>query len=222
MSKAVVITSGSVEHTMEIGRAIALAAEPGDVIAVDGELGAGKTQLVRGMAMGLGIGPERVSSPTFVISHEYEPEDAALPVLVHVDAYRLAGPGDLDSIGWGEGGQELRDGAIVAIEWAQRVMPALGDDLLHVQIVHAPGGRRLTITPYGNWKTRALTLTQTPHNPKVAKPHPKCPICSTPITDAGALPFCSERCKQVDLNRWFDGRYLVSRPIQHTDLEEEV
>ena len=216
MTVSVVVESNSVEQTMAVGQAIARAAQPGDIIALDGELGAGKTQLVRGMATALDIDPYQVASPTFVISHEYEPEDESLPVLVHVDAYRLTGPGDLDTIGWGEDGHELRDGAIVAIEWAERVADGLGDDLLNVHIEHTDIGRRLTLTPQGPWQQRDLQVMQDAPD----KPKTKCSICGAAATDPAVFPFCSERCRKIDLGRWFDGRYLVSRPIEQADLEE--
>lgn len=153
------IESRSVADTMAVGEAIARVAKPGDIIALDGELGAGKTQLVRGLARGLGLDPHHVASPTFVIAHEYEPPEADAPdapVLVHIDAYRLTGPGDLDTIGWGEDGQETRDGAIVAIEWASRIASALGDDLLRVTLEHTDAGRRITLIPQGNWQQRTI------------------------------------------------------------------
>jgi len=73
VSRALCVHSASVAQTIALGRAIGEAAQARDVIALHGELGSGKTQLVRGLAQGLGLDPRQVSSPTFVISHEYLP-----------------------------------------------------------------------------------------------------------------------------------------------------
>eukprot|EP00752_Nemacystus_decipiens_P016090 g14386.t1 len=138
----------------------------GDLIALQGELGAGKTQLVRGLAQGLGLSPRLVSSPTFVMVQEYEPppEDSArggktmVPVLVHIDAYRIHSPDELESIGWSGHGDELREGAVVAIEWAKLIRPALGEDLLWVEIEHCPSGRQITLTASGAWRDKMQGL----------------------------------------------------------------
>lgn len=165
MSSAARLWSGSEAATIALGEAIGRAAREGDVIALHGELGAGKTQLVRGIAAGMGLSPRQVSSPTFVISHEYLPDDAAQGhdaggglVLVHIDAYRLTGPDDLGTIGWSGDGGELREGAVIVIEWAERVAGALGADVLHLTLEHADAGRRITLEPGGVWSGRGLGL----------------------------------------------------------------
>lgn len=101
--------------------ALASQLQPGDIVALHGPLGAGKTCFVRGLARGLGLNPKAVSSPTFVICQEYERDHRVR--LAHIDAYRLAGPDDLDSIGW----DELLESpnTIIAIEWPERVERAI-------------------------------------------------------------------------------------------------
>lgn len=91
--------SRGVPQTMALAALIGQHAQAGDLIALIGGLGAGKTQFVRGLAQGLRIAPQRVSSPTFVIVREYE-GPAEAPLLVHIDAYRLNSLADLNSIGW--------------------------------------------------------------------------------------------------------------------------
>lgn len=157
--------SDSVEATMAVGRAIANSFRPGDLVGLIGDLGAGKTQMVRGMAGGLHIRPNRVSSPTFVFLHEYPPDEespenghAGSPVLAHVDAYRLSGTDDLASIGWDGDGQELRRGAVLVVEWADRIADALGDDWLEVRLQHSDTGRRITLSPHGLWHARMAAL----------------------------------------------------------------
>ncbi len=157
--------SNSVEATMAVGGAIAKSFRPGDLVGLIGDLGAGKTQMVRGMAGGLGITPNRVSSPTFVFLHEYPPDeklpggnDTTTPVLAHVDAYRLSGTEDLASIGWDGDGRELRRGAVLVVEWADRITDALGGDWLEVRLEHDDAGRRVTLSPHGDWCARMATL----------------------------------------------------------------
>jgi tRNA threonylcarbamoyladenosine biosynthesis protein TsaE len=152
--------SDSVEATVALGRAIARSFKPGDLVGLIGELGAGKTQMVRGMAGGLHITPSRVSSPTFVFLHEYHPDedDEGTPVLAHVDAYRLSGTDDLASIGWDGDGQELRHGAVLVVEWADRITDALGKDWLEVRLEHNDTGRRITLSPHGGWCARMAAL----------------------------------------------------------------
>ncbi len=154
------IESHSVEQTMAIGKAVAEQAQPGDLVALIGELGAGKTQFVRGMAMGLNIDPSRVSSPTFVFLQEYDSTDADAPVLAHVDAYRLSGSDDLATIGWEGDGEELRSGAILVVEWADRIPDALGNDYLEVRITHDGDGRTLTFRSFGKWDAHMQELRQ--------------------------------------------------------------
>ena len=156
----IVIESGSVEQTMAVGTAVAEVARPGDLVALIGELGAGKTQFVRGMAAGLNIEPMRVSSPTFVFLQEYDPVDSAggSMVLAHVDAYRLAGTDDLASIGWEGDAEELRRGAVLVVEWADRIAGALGEDWLEVRLVHNGDGRTITTSPHGKWADRMPVL----------------------------------------------------------------
>jgi len=167
------IQSTSVEATMQVGEAIGSCATPGDIIALQGELGAGKTQLVRGIAQGLGLDPRQVSSPTFVMVQEYEPpppeeeengqekgDRPFIPVLVHIDAYRIRSPDELESIGWAGHGEELRDGAVIAIEWAKLIRPALGDDLLWIEIEHAPEGRQFLCSAIGAWQAKMQLLSQ--------------------------------------------------------------
>ncbi len=157
---AIQLSAHSVEQTMAIAGIVAKAARPGDLIGLVGELGAGKTQFVRGLAVGLGISSRQVSSPTFVFLQEY-PVDEADPdalVLTHIDAYRLNGPGDLATIGWEGEGQELRRGAVLAVEWADRIEHALGLDWLKITLEHTDTGRAITLSPRGVWRDKMPLL----------------------------------------------------------------
>lgn len=114
-----VVQTNSVEETLAFGRAFAARLRRGDCVALVGDLGAGKTALARGIALGLGLKEEKlVSSPTFVLVQEYPTE----PRLFHIDLYRLAHPElELADLGLDE---MLQDG-IVLIEWADRATKAL-------------------------------------------------------------------------------------------------
>ena len=141
--------------TAAVGEALGRLLRAGDVLALEGELGAGKTSLVRGVAAGLGVDPAGVASPTFVRLVEHEPAAGDGPWLVHVDAWRMHGPDELDDLGWGP---ELLAGSVVAVEWASRVAEALPADRVEVALGHAPdGGRTLGIGGAGARTARVLS-----------------------------------------------------------------
>jgi tRNA threonylcarbamoyladenosine biosynthesis protein TsaE len=94
-----------------------------------GELGAGKTVFVKGLAEGLGLDPDLVSSPTFVLAHQYP--SLASCTLHHVDLYRLESASELESMGFFE---LVRAGALVAVEWGDRFADELPGDRLEVHI----------------------------------------------------------------------------------------
>lgn len=117
----------SVEETREVGRELSLLLGPGSVVRLSGPLGAGKTELVRGLAEGLGILPGEVASPTFALVHEYGPEGRP-PLLVHVDLYRLLDDDRLVSAVDGLGLEEAREeGAVVVVEWPEGLPSSRGD-----------------------------------------------------------------------------------------------
>ena len=105
------------------------------MVLLAGDLGAGKTAFVKGLAAGLGISPDEVTSPTFTLVHEYR--DGRLP-LVHVDLYRLE-RADLSDIGLDA---ELADTGITAVEWSERLSPDV-QGAIRVLIQDAGGDRRL-------------------------------------------------------------------------------
>ena len=108
------VTLHSEEETERLGRAIAGIAEPGMVIGLIGTLGAGKTRLVRAIAENLGVDPTAISSPTFVLIHEYE---GTMPIF-HFDVYRLGSPGEFEDLGAADYWQA---GGLCLVEWADRV-----------------------------------------------------------------------------------------------------
>jgi tRNA threonylcarbamoyladenosine biosynthesis protein TsaE len=113
-------TTASQTETEQLAARLAPLLRGGDVVTLEGPLGAGKTCFVRGLARGLHIDTKQVSSPTFVISQEYAGENA--PTLIHMDAYRFHGVDELESVGWEE---MVSSQSIIAIEWPSRIEPAL-------------------------------------------------------------------------------------------------
>jgi tRNA threonylcarbamoyladenosine biosynthesis protein TsaE len=109
-----IITTQSELETAAAGRALAGRLTAGSVVLLFGELGAGKTAFVRGLAEGLGIPPSEVSSPTFTIVQEYR--GGRLP-LFHADLYRLDDPREVDELGL----DEIAAGGVLAIEWADKL-----------------------------------------------------------------------------------------------------
>ena len=143
-------------ETVALGRRIGRAARAGDCVALVGELGAGKTQLAKGMAEGLGAASAReVTSPTFVLCHEYI--GGRIP-FYHLDAYRLRSAADLVAIG----SDEMLDGdGLAALEWADRAAEALPDEYLEVRLeVVGETSRRLTLSARGPRGERLLAAVR--------------------------------------------------------------
>lgn len=110
-----VLTSSSLKQTMACAAELARELQPGDFVAMEGDLGAGKTQFVRGLVAALGGDPHAVSSPTFVLLNIYP--TARLKVF-HLDAYRLSSVEDMETIGFSE---LLEQGGVVVVEWWQKI-----------------------------------------------------------------------------------------------------
>ncbi len=110
------------------------------IIAISGDLGAGKTTLAQAICRGAGVG-EHVTSPTFALVQQYE---GARARVYHLDLYRLESAKDLVNLGWDD---IMRDDAIVLIEWPERAEGRVPDDALHVELEHHPTdpGRRLLL-----------------------------------------------------------------------------
>lgn len=134
--------SNSPAETENLGAALAERLKPGTVVAFSGDLGAGKTAFVRGMARGLGIS-ERVTSPTFTIVNEYE--GGRLP-LFHFDMYRLGSSDELFDIGWED---YLVRGGVCAVEWSENVSDAMEGDCIRVDIRRGAHDNQRLITIEG-------------------------------------------------------------------------
>ena len=131
-----------------VAAALAGALPPQACLALDGDLGAGKTTLVKALAAAAGIDPATVVSPTFGLIHLHDLA-AGHPAgrLVHADLYRLSGPADLDELGWDE---LLSAPGWLAVEWPSRAGPALPADRLDVTIgIEGPTERTLSFAARG-------------------------------------------------------------------------
>ncbi|TWS19178.1 tRNA (adenosine(37)-N6)-threonylcarbamoyltransferase complex ATPase subunit type 1 TsaE [Tsukamurella asaccharolytica] len=130
-----------VEDTEALGRELAGQLAAGDLVILDGPLGAGKTALTRGIAAGLGVSG-RVSSPTFIIAREHRPGESGGPGMVHVDAYRLGGLDELDAL---DLDTDLED-CVVVVEWGEGVAERLADRHLMIRLRRAEGSDVRTAT----------------------------------------------------------------------------
>jgi len=147
------ITTARPEETEALGARLGRAARGGELLGLMGDLGAGKTCLVRGLAEGLGADPEAVHSPTFVIATEYR--GGRLP-LHHIDLYRLEPPlADalfLRELLYGTG--------VAAVEWFERLLPAAGDEFLLVTLRAGTGDMRsIRLEAHGPRHTEWLRAT---------------------------------------------------------------
>jgi tRNA threonylcarbamoyladenosine biosynthesis protein TsaE len=132
--------SYSPAETESIAAAVAARLRGGECIALIGELGAGKTQFVRGLARGLGGDTRLVSSPTFVLLNVYP---GGRLTVYHLDAYRIGGPEDFEGIGFAE---LLEQGGVVVVEWATRIQALLPARRIDITIeATGPTDRRIDV-----------------------------------------------------------------------------
>lgn len=121
-------SSFSQNDTFDIAFHLADDAQPGLILAMDGDLGAGKTVFAKGYALGLGI-EEPITSPTFTLIHEYT--TGRLP-FYHFDVYRLSGPEEMYTLGWEE---YFFGGGVCLIEWARRIEELIPEDAIWIDIL---------------------------------------------------------------------------------------
>lgn len=151
--------------TDQFAKELAAALAPGIVVGLIGDLGSGKTRLVRNCAIALGADPERINSPTFVLIQEYS---ARIP-LFHFDTYRLRSPIDFPDLGPEE---YFRPDAICFVEWADRVLEWLPEDLLRIELeILGPQRRRLRLHADGPAARQVLARLRQTDSPGSAAPH---------------------------------------------------
>lgn len=133
----------SVEETWEVAREVAATLARGDILCLEGDLGAGKTTFTQGLAAALGVGG-RVTSPTFCIVQEHTARtaDAPVPLLVHMDLYRLHGEDDVLAVGWED---YLSRGAVLVVEWPERAGSLIPPGARRIVFRHLDGEERRSI-----------------------------------------------------------------------------
>jgi tRNA threonylcarbamoyladenosine biosynthesis protein TsaE len=243
MLSAIHLLTTSPQATHALGQTLARVVRPGDVLGLDGPMGAGKTHLVRGLADGLGMDVRQVSSPTYTIAQEYRApaHRPSVPPLVHIDAYRLSGSEDVQSAGI----DACIDGdAVVICEWTDRLAPFLPAGTIHARLAIEPTGpdeRRFRLIAPELWAERdgwhllaqfadpdvgpdAATDSADGSGAQASIMPTPCPVCGSVRRTASAAnlgPFCSSRCRMADLSAWITGRYAIGgRP--DTDEDDDA
>jgi tRNA threonylcarbamoyl adenosine modification protein YjeE len=150
MSGSWTLDLADADATRRLGAAVGAALEPGLVVALSGDLGAGKTALAKAATAAQGaVEEDDVSSPTFVLAVDYP---GRVPIL-HVDAYRLDSAAAFETLGFGP--LERLDQAVL-LEWPEKVPGALPDDRLEVALSHADPGRKASLNARGPRSRAAL------------------------------------------------------------------
>ena len=134
------LISNSPQRTIQLGREIGTSLKGGEVIALVGPLGSGKTHLIKGIAAGLGLSDtDQVSSPTFVLVNEYTGPDIRLDIY-HIDAYRLDSAAEFEKLGFDD---LCYPGSVVLIEWADKVRAVLKNiDCIDIELSHISENKR--------------------------------------------------------------------------------
>jgi len=201
--------------TGALGAGFAMLLEGGDVVTLAGDLGAGKTTFVRGVAAGLGVDERAVSSPTFVIVNRYAARGGRVEAVTHVDAYRLHGEDELDNVGWDvvmrEGG--AAPGTVMFVEWAERIAGAMPAECAAVTIESVGAtARRFVFELPERWRSRSAFERFELEPPR------RCPRTGAWVAPGSATyPFVDERARGSDLFGWMTERYRVERPLDETD-----
>ncbi|MEM7755103.1 MAG: tRNA (adenosine(37)-N6)-threonylcarbamoyltransferase complex ATPase subunit type 1 TsaE [Planctomycetota bacterium] len=227
-------------RTEAFGRALAGVVRTGDVVLLDGELGAGKTTLVRAVCAGLSIDDGAVSSPTYVIVHQYEGQAHGIRVPVaHLDAYRLGGEDaeELELLGWDRFAAE----SVVLIEWGERVAGVLADmgmgpiarlglmatgetsRAVSLAVPRAWAEREgwAAVAALGDGTGEEMNNDQSGSHEDERREDTVCRVTGHAVpADSPTWPFANERARLADLYKWFSEGYSVSRPLDMSDLEE--
>ncbi len=149
----VVVQSKSTSQTIRVGRSIGSRLRSGDVVALTGELGAGKTQFIKGLATGAGVGkPTYVSSPSFTLINEYP---GRVP-FYHIDLFRLENQKEAEGLGLED---YLHGGGITAVEWADKIPSLLPKEMLSIHMVYT-GKNTRSIEMIGNGKRHEELLKE--------------------------------------------------------------
>lgn len=216
--------STSLEYTAALGAGLAALLSEGDVVRLVGDLGAGKTTLVRALCRALRIPDGLVSSPTFVFVNDYPLGNTpvrGIAHLIHVDAYRLRGSDEIDTLGWDRFMLQGRaaPGHAVICEWPERIEDALPPPgaCVQINIEHIDENTRLiTIDLPESFRGRDGVEALLEREPI------RCPTTGVWIEPTRpSYPFAGEKERLADLNKWFTGAYSISREIREDDLDPQ-
>ena len=144
----------SLEQTAAFGNILGRIARAGDIITLEGPLGAGKTALTQAIARGLGVDPHiYVTSPTFSLLHEYQ---GRVP-LYHMDLYRLAGEDEIEALGFSE---YFYGSGLTVVEWPERLGSLMPPDRLHVELlISGETSRTANLTGHGRrWQKKVAEI----------------------------------------------------------------
>ncbi|RJO65366.1 MAG: tRNA (adenosine(37)-N6)-threonylcarbamoyltransferase complex ATPase subunit type 1 TsaE [Candidatus Omnitrophota bacterium] len=140
-----IFVSHSERQTRMLAKKIAALLKLGDIICLTGDLGSGKTVFTKGIAWGLGIAPEKIVSPTFVLLRQYE--QSRIP-LFHFDLYRVAHSRQISEVGYEE---YMFDAGVTVVEWAERLGVLMPESYLKISLrIVSDKSRALTFTARGN------------------------------------------------------------------------
>lgn len=228
----------SPEATHALAAGVASVLRLGDVIALSGELGAGKTTFVRGIVQALGGDQSLVASPTFVFVHVYPIERTQVAAssskkatsthsvkierVTHIDAYRLTSSEDLEPLGWDRlfnADVNASDGSVAFVEWPQRIVGHLPAEhnRANILIEHLREDvRRFTLLLPDSWSARAgVDLL-------LSRPPAVCPKTRKWVSPTNpSYPFLDERSRGGDLYGWLTESYKVSRAVKDDDADKE-
>jgi tRNA threonylcarbamoyladenosine biosynthesis protein TsaE len=216
----------ALEATEAMAHTLAAMLRPGDTMLLRGDLGAGKTTLVRMLSVALGADERDIASPTFVLAHDYQTRGSvgeALPRhpiarIIHVDAYRVTSSDDLEAAGWDQMfDAQTREpkgtqagGAIAIVEWPDRLPPgalASAERVLGVTLeATGASARRLTLDVPASWSDRAEVRRVRELPPTRCRSTGRWVAPTSPT-----YPFIDERARLADLHGWLTEGYRTSR-----------
>ena len=229
----IVRTLADIDQTRALARDLSIVLRPGDVLGLDGPMGAGKTTLVRALVAAMGVDPAAISSPTYAIMNVYPRAHAAGCDVAHLDCSRLRGSDELETSGWDTLFSFAPSGPrpIVLVEWAERVEEALADAastpgvcvarLRLVPIASEPGGDRAEPWREATLGVPASWAERPGFGGLSERPPTRCPVTGQIVPgDSPCWPFSSERARLADLHGWFSESYTISRRADQADIEQ--